>query len=424
MTRSHDIPQFASAFVTQPNMHADLDPQRAILQISDTITAALGPEPIDLLLWFASGSVANHTEQIAATISERLNPRVQLGCTAIAVLHDEREYENASALSALAARLPGATLTPFHLQAQNISDWAALIADADMFIEAIGAPKNPRLFVLLADPATAPLDMGGEISISILRALNDYFPGVPAVGGVASNGMHPNANCLLLNNVTTHTGVIGIAISGDIDIEVITSQGCRPVGPIFTVTAAHENLIDSLDGEKPLALLQQVVENLSVNDRRLLHSGGLYVGRAVRRLADSDGAPGRGDFLVRGVLGIDSRTDALMIADVADPGDMLQFHVRDAATAVEDLELCLAPQAFSQPPSGALLFTCNGRGTHLFGRPHADTSTIQQMLATDDAIPLAGFFCAGEIAPIGARNFLHTHTASVVLFRATTPQTL
>jgi small ligand-binding sensory domain FIST len=406
-------PSFASVLIT-PDL---VDHANAGAVLSDRVTTALGPEPVDLLIWFASGTYAQASEALGADIAARLAPRVQLGATAHAVLHDERELERGSAISVLAARLPGATFAPFHLHAQHLSEWATLISDENLFREALGAPADPRMFLLLADPATAPLDLGGELGISIMRALNDFYPGVPAIGGVASNGVEPNSNRLLLNNTAVRSGVIGVAIGGDIDVEIVTSQGCRPIGGIYTVTAAHENMVAGLDGERPIQVVQAMVDGLSPEDRRLLQIGGLYVGRAVRAPQLSDETPGRGDFLIRGVLGVDSRTGALIIGDITEPGDQLQFHVRDGDTALEDLELCLAPQAFSDTPAGALVFTCNGRGQAMFGRPHTDAMTIQSLLAADAPIPLAGFFCAGEIAPIGGRNFLHTHTASIALFR-------
>jgi len=407
-------PSFASVLITQTDLQGGAD---AAAMLSDRVTAALGPEPIDLLIWFASSTFAAEAEGIGAAVTARLAPRVQLGATAQAVLHDEQELEREAAISALALRMPGARITPFHLNAQHLSEWAMLINDEQMFREAVGAPIDPRLFVLLADPATSPLDLGGEFGISIMRALNEYYPGVPAVGGVASHGMEHHSNRLILNDYAARSGVIGVAVGGDVDVEIVTSQGCRPIGGVYTVTAAQENMITSLDGERPIQLVQQMVDRLRPEDRRLLQLGGLYVGRAVRSSPAGDEVLGRGDFLVRGVLGVDSRTGALMIGDIAEPGDRLQFHVRDGAAAIEDLELCLAPQAFAAAPAGALIFTCSGRGQAMFGRPHVDASTVRNLLADGAPFPIAGFFCAGEIAPIGGRNFLHTHTASIALFR-------
>jgi len=414
MANHFSMPRFSSVLLTDADLDVDAGAAEAARLLSDRITAALGPEPIDLLVWFAAGRFAAEAAAIAEALHHRLAPGVSLASTAHAVLHDAHEHENVSAVSALAARLPGVRLAPFHLQAQNLADWAVLLADEELFCDALDDPVDPRIFLLFAEPTSAPIDLGGAQGASILRAFHEYYPGVPVVGGVASHGYEPRANRVVINEYAATTGVVGVALCGDIDVEVVTSQGCRPIGPLFTVTAARENMVTGLDGERPLGLVQQMVDGLTDDDRRQLQTSGLYVGRAVRTSSE----PGRGDFLVRGVLGVDSRTGALMIGDVAEPGDRLQFHVRDGATAIEDLELCLAPQAFASAPAGALIFTCNGRGRAMFGRPHVDASTVQELLAEDAAIPTAGFFCAGEIAPIDGRTFLHTHTASIVLFRS------
>jgi small ligand-binding sensory domain FIST len=211
---------------------------------------------------------------------------------------------------------------------------------------------------------------------------------------------------------------VGVALSGDIDVDVVVSQGCRPIGQTYKVTSTSEDMIFSLNGGSPLKQVQEMVNELSEADHALLQNG-LYVGRAVRRPspANPDDTLGRGDFLVRGVRGVDQRSGALAIGDFLEDGEIVQFHLRDAKTAEEDLELMLTPQAFSQPPAGGVLFSCNGRGTRLFDHPNGDVSIIQNALGGEQPVPLTGFFCGGEIGPIGGRNFLHGHTASLVLFR-------
>ena len=138
---------------------------------------------------------------------------------------------------------------------------------------------------------------------------------------------------------------------------------------------------------------------------------GLFIGRAIN--ADCE-TLGRGDFLVRGIVGAEPENGAIVVGDHIETGEKVQLHVRDAETAAEDLELLLTPQTLYDPPSGALLFTCNGRGAGLYGHPDGDISILQGALGGVEA---AGFFCAGEIGPIGGNNFLHGHTASIVLIR-------
>ncbi|MDX1524307.1 MAG: FIST C-terminal domain-containing protein, partial [Anaerolineae bacterium] len=152
---------------------------------------------------------------------------------------------------------------------------------------------------------------------------------------------------------------------------------------------------------------------LSEADQGLLQNG-LFIGRAIN---DNQAELGRGDFLIRGISGIDRENGALIVSDYLQSGETVQFHLRDANTAEEDLEMMLTPQLLYDPPAGAMLFSCNGRGTRLYPHPDGDISTIRKVVGDVD---LAGFFCAGEIGPIGGRNFLHGHTASLALFRPLT----
>jgi small ligand-binding sensory domain FIST len=267
----------------------------------------------------------------------------------------------------------------------------------------VGAPDDTRLFLMLGDPFSTPTD-------DVLLAFNTAYNGIPIVGGMASGALRQYGNALILNDQITNMGAVGISLSGPFDIDVIVSQGCRPIWQPFTITSAHKNTIFSLDNKPPLDLIQDLIMELSEEERNLLQNG-LFVGRAVRGTKDS---LGRGDFLIRGVMGVDRENGAISIADSVMEGELIQFHLRDALTAQEDLEMMLVPQMFCEPPSGALLFTCNGRGTRLYDHADGDISIIRKNLGVNH---LAGFFCAGEIGPIGRENYMHGHTACMAIFR-------
>ena len=119
----------------------------------------------------------------------------------------------------------------------------------------------------------------------------------------------------------------------------------------------------------------------------------------------------QGDFLIRNVVGIDDESGAIAIGDYVRPGQTVQFHVRDHASATADLEQLVDARGMRQP-GGALLFSCNGRGQNMFPAPHHDADMISGKL---NGVPVAGFFAAGEIGPVAGKNFLHGFTASVVL---------
>jgi small ligand-binding sensory domain FIST len=186
----------------------------------------------------------------------------------------------------------------------------------------------------------------------------------------------------------------------------LVSQGCRPIGRAFTVTRAEGNVIHELGGRAPLERLQELVEASSPRDRELLGRG-LHVGRVIDEYITD---PERGDFLVRGVLGLDPQTGALAVGEAIEVGQTIQFHVRDAETADEDLRTLL--DGANGTAAGALLFTCNGRGTRMFSVPNHDAALVSERLG---GAPLAGFNCAGEIGPVGGKNFLHGFTASIAL---------
>lgn len=377
--------------------------EQLVSDLLGQIRAQLGDQPgIDLALFFISAQLIEAVPEFAARLRLELNPRALLGCTAEGVIGREREIEEGPAVALIVAQLPGVILTPISLLLGE-NEWHKLLLDQDDFQCLVDVPENTRLFILLGDPFSAPMD-------DVLEAFNVCYPGIPVIGGMASGALRPQGNTLVLDDQLTQEGVLGLALSGALQVDIVVSQGCRPIWRPFKVGAAHRNMLLDLEGRPPLSWLQDLIPELPEEDRLLLQNG-LFVGRAI---ASQQETLGRGDFLIRGVMGIDQHSGSMAIADSMIEGEMIQFHLRDALTAQEDLEMMLIPQMFRHPPRGGLLFSCNGRGTRLYDHPNGDISVIQRSL---EDIHLAGFFCAGEIGPIGGANFLHGHTASLALFR-------
>ncbi len=367
-----------------------------------SLVEGLGETGPDLLVVFISAHFTYVVREIVDGLQAALQPRLLVGCTAEGVISCEREIEDQPAISAAAGWMPEATLSPFILNASG-TDWHTLLLNQAEFRRRVDAPADTLLFMLLGDPFSTPLD-------DLLEAFNHYYPGIPLVGGIASGGLRPLGNVLFVNDQVIQEGALGLAFSGQVEIDIVVSQGCRPIWRPFKVVTARQNVIFDLDGRAPLAWLQDLIPELSEEDRGLLQNG-LFVGRAIKAGQE---VLGRGDFVIRGVIGIDQENGAIAIGDSVMDGQTIQFHLRDAVTAQEDLEMMLIPQMFRDNPSGGLLFTCNGRGTRMYDRPNGDISVIQKNI---ENAPLAGFFCAGEIGPIGGVNFLHGHTATLVLFR-------
>lgn len=379
------------------------DEDELVQSLLAQVQAALGPQARpDLVIAFIAAQLTPVAARLASSLHAALEPVALLACTSEGVIDREQEIEGQPAVALTAALLPGVSVTSFHLQVSG-SDRHRLLLNPESFRQLVNAPADTRVFLLLGDPFSTPMD-------DILQAFNSAYPGIPVVGGMASGALRPLGNVLALNDGHSHEGAVGVALGGELDIDVVVSQGCRPIWQPFRVEAAHRNVILDLQGRPPLAWIQDLIPGLSEEDRALLQNG-LFVGRAVRHGQEGFG---RGDFLIRGVIGVDHASGAIAIGDSVMEGETIQFHLRDAFTAQEDLEMMLIPQMFRPQPAGGLLFSCNGRGTRLYGHPNGDISIIQRSL---ENVHLAGFFCAGEIGPIGGENFLHGHTASLVLFR-------
>jgi small ligand-binding sensory domain FIST len=255
-----------------------------------------------------------------------------------------------------------------------------------------------RVLLLLTDPFSLPAD-------GVLTRLSAKAPGLQVVGGMASAARGPGGNRLVLDGDVYDTGAVGALVDPATVSGTVVSQGCRPVGQAYVVTRATDNVIHDLAGVPALDRLRDIVSGLGPEERELVQHG-LHVGRVIDEQQD---AFSRGDFLVRNVMGADPEAGDIAIGDVAEVGATVQFQVRDAASADEDLRQLLA----GQRGRAALVFTCNGRGSHLFGEPDHDAALVHDQVAHG---AVAGMFCAGELGPVGGRNFVHGFTASVVLF--------
>jgi small ligand-binding sensory domain FIST len=386
---------FVSLLSTNSNTRAALD------DVLGQAEAAWEGAPDLAVCFFSPHHVAN-VELIGETLVQRFGPKALLGCPGETVVSNGREIEMSPALSLWLARWSTPVQTaPFHLTVEQTSEGFSLLGWPDELVEATPAQS---LLLMLADPFTFPVD-------EFLDQVNENHAGLRVAGGMASGAGQPGVNRLLLGDRVIIEGAVGVLLQGDLKCRSVVSQGCRPIGKPLVVTKSRDNYILELGGKTPLGHLQNLWNDLSSRDQNLVQQG-LHLGVVTNEYRDTFQ---RGDFLVRNVLGIDRNTGALAITDRVRVGQTVQFHVRDAATADEDLRLLLETDAkvHPGPPGGALLFSCNGRGTRLFPEPNHDASVIQELLGP---LPLAGFFAQGELGPIGGQNFIHGFTASVVVF--------
>jgi len=376
------------------------DPRAAGSSVAQAVRRDLGGRPADLACLFFSSQYTEPAEALVEAIRSELAPRLLIGCSGEGVIGGSEEIESAAAVTLWAAGLPGVTLTPFRLTADrddygiSLTGWPGVLDNL---------PARPS-FVLLADPFSTPMD-------EVLALIADRCPGSPAIGGLAGGGRDQGDNRMVLNGDVYDGGLVGVTLSGPLAIRTVISQGCRPIGERYMVTRAEHNVIHELSGTPALQQLQSFFGSLSEDEQRLAQRA-LHIGVVIDEQRNRFE---RGDFLVRNLIGADQRSGSLAIGDVVREGQTVQFHLRDAQSATEDLHMLLAAERVrhQQPPLGALVFSCCGRGRGLFGRPHHDVSILKERAGE---IPTAGFFAQGEIGPVGGRNFLHGYTASVALF--------
>ena len=369
--------------------------------VARSLKNTLGSKPPDLALLFFSPNFIDEARLLVDIIHHELSPRLLVGCMGDGVIGSAEELEGTPAVILWAAQLPGASLLPFRLQA-NEDEAASAIKG---WPEELEFRSDQPFFMLFADPFSTPID-------EVFSTIEQYCPGSRAIGGIASGGTDLGENRLILNQGVYETGLVGIAMWGPVSIRTLVSQGCQPIGERYVVTKAERNIIYELGGVQTLDCLQQTIESL-VEERGQQAAMGLQVGIAMDEYrAHFD----RGDFLIRGLLGADRSSGGVAVSDIVQEGQTIQFHIRDRNAASEDLHILLAQDRVANPkiePKGALLFSCNGRGHHFFTQPHHDVTAVRDRVGN---IPIAGFFAGGEIGPVGGKNYLHAYTASLALF--------
>jgi small ligand-binding sensory domain FIST len=360
---------------------------------------ALGDAPAGLALLFASPHHAEDARVVLEAVHDTVGPSALIGCVGEAIVGGAREIEGQPAVSVWVAAIH--ECETFHMEFVRTSAGGAFAGWR--FEPPSGAP-GPPAHLMIADPFTFPVDL-------LLRHLNETVPGTAVVGGMASGGRSSGETILFRDRAIHHEGAVGVRLPANVSLHTLVSQGCRPIGRTFVVTRAEENVVFELAGRPPLERLRETVGALARPDRELV-SNGLHIGRVIDEYKTEFGL---GDFLVRGVMGADPESGAVAVGDVIEVGETVQFHVRDAATADEELRSLLQRVAggLRGPPAGVLLFTCNGRGSRMFPTPDHDASLVSEFLG---GAPTAGFFCAGELGPVGGKNFLHGFTASLAVF--------
>jgi small ligand-binding sensory domain FIST len=379
---------FASALSVHP------DPVEATGEVAGRLLEQIGTDA-DLAVLFCSPHHLEAVGEIASAVRALLSPTVLVGATGVAVVGGAREVEDDPAVALWAGRL-AAPPRPVRVTAARTPSGVAL---GGLSADTCGPGE---VLVLLADPFSLPID-------DVVAMLGQLDPPVLVVGGAASAARGPGGNRLVLDGEVASDGAVGVVLPAAVATALVVSQGCRPIGDPMIVTAADRNRLLSLAGRPALDRIEALARAADPDERTRLAEG-LHLGIAV----DEHRATfGRGDFLVRNLIGVDRESGALVTTEQVPVGTTVQFQVRDADAADDDLRALLAEASAGGLADGALLFTCNGRGRRLFGEPDHDAEAVTEALRSD---AVAGMFCAGEIGPVDDRSFVHGFTASIVLF--------
>ncbi|MAF64861.1 MAG: hypothetical protein CMJ84_04285 [Planctomycetes bacterium] len=394
--------RFASGFSTRE------DTQDAVREASEQLLGHLGDETPDLLVAFVTLHHGGQFESLGADLLRATGARHVVGCSGDGLIGGRREVEQGSALALWALACHDTRVGLFSSQAEQ---------DESGAISFQGVPdlrRETSALLLLGEPFTFPM-------AEFLGLLNERFPAIPAVGGMASGGQGPGQNFLLHDERLVERGCVGVTLEGGVELVPVVSQGCRPVGEPLVITSVADHLVRKLGGRKAAKALFETLRGLDEGDRELFQ-GGPFLGVAVDA---NQHEFQRGDFLVRGILGVQSSDGAVAVADGGlRPGQTVQFMVRDAESAGEDLsrlmEARVGTEGAAAEEVGVLLFSCNGRGSRMFGG-EADHDIRRVQAAFGREVPAAGFFAMGEIGPVGGRNFLHGFTASVGVLRGAPP---
>lgn len=411
--------QWINALSIRPSLEA------AVTEVVDKVKKSLS-QPPDLGILFISSAYASDYPRLIPLILEKLSLPILIGCSGGGVIGMKNptqiiEVESRPALSLTVASLPGVDVKTFYFTSETLPD---LDSSPDVWNELVGvSPQQQPQFILLCDPLFPEIN-------DLLAGLDFAYPGSVKIGGLASTGVM-NTQSALFHYTSKHSdiglhyqGAVGLALSGKIIVESIVAQGCRPIGQPYQIRQGKHNVIMQLEelediaqpsvSRPPLEFLKELIQTLNKNERQLAQHS-LFIG-VVGDEFKHNLQPG--DFLIRNLVGVDPRIGAIAIGDHVRPGQRIQFHLRDAKTSADDLELLFETYITSgnldKKNQGALMFSCLGRGEALYKQPNFDSGLFRDYFPK---LSLGGFFCNGEIGPVGGQTFLHGYTSVFALFR-------
>lgn len=352
----------------------------------------------DLVLAFVAGYSPDTFANAMQRISELTNGRIVMGVTCQSLVAGDQELEDTQGISIWSACWPNAVMTPMALKFESRDGQSSFCGlSTEQW-------QSDDVLIMFSEAYSFPSD-------AMLEHLDTLAPGLRVFGGVSDSGLSASDSRLMLNGTVYDSGAVAVRISG-VAVQTVVSQGCRPIGDAMIVTDAQRNVIGTLGGQPAFEIIKKIYATLPTQDKARVERG-LHLGIAMSELKDEHKY---GDFLIRNVIDIDEQSHCITISDYVRKGRTVKFHIRDQFSASAELRSMLEATAKSNAslPSAALIFTCNGRGSHLFEHPHHDAALVREIIGD---VPTAGFFAAGEFGYVGRSNFLHGFTASIALFQ-------
>ncbi|MEM1057837.1 MAG: FIST N-terminal domain-containing protein [Verrucomicrobiota bacterium] len=371
----------------------------AVRTVAKELRDQLKAPPTLGLLYF-SPDYARHAAEFLEVVRLYAQVPVLAGCSGMGLMGTSEETERRPGFSLMLLHLPGCEVTPFAFDEALLNS----VEGPEDWVQATGlAPDEADAWLALINPFEIPAD-------EWLESWNEAYPDTPTFGGLASGRVGESEAHLILNGERIEAGGLALALRG-VDVEMVVSQGCRPIGEPLTVTSAEENIMHTLGHQPAFEVLNTAYESLTEQEKEHAQ-GSLFAGLALSEYVDEYK---RGDFLVRNIIGADPNAGSVALAALVRPGQTVQYHLRDANAAKVDLRLMLEAarkRLGDRQPLAACVFTCTGRGRGLFGTNHHDAGLLDQFFRH---LPAAGFFANGEIGPVAGVNYVHGYTASIAL---------
>lgn len=374
----------------------------AAREAAERAVASLEDQHADFAIVFATSEHGEALPEMLGAIADAASTPYVAGCSAAGVLVGEREVEDGPAIGVLAVRSDAIRATPFLFQ--DTGD-AGLTAGLHAGQRLLSSKDTNDVVLVWPDPHAIRPDR-------LLQGLDATLGAVPVAGGAASSSVPGVATFQFSGSQAGSGCVSGLRLGGTFRHQLALTQGCRALGAPMRITRAHENLVLEVDGIAAYEALRAAAPPQFFDDPEATMSA-----LTIALLPEPGESVLRpGEYLVRNIVAVDPDTGILAVAADCEEGQSILFALREPSAAQDDVLRMAERAAAAAPPGGykfGLYFNCLARGRSLYGREGVDSAALARHLP---GVPLLGFSCNAEIAPLRGANHLFTYTGVLVLF--------